>query len=89
MFHDCDLPVGPQNASLLKLNEDMHCHNKEPTPGAHIVFHNALFLTVQNIFVEVSADHPLRIDDTSGVREDNQHHLQFGAQHSCHFLSVR
>jgi len=30
---------------------------KNPPLGPHVVFHNALFLTVQNIFVEVSVDH--------------------------------
>jgi hypothetical protein len=30
---------------------------KNPPLGPHIIFHNALFLTVQNIFVEVSVDH--------------------------------
>jgi len=58
VFHDCDLLVGPQNASLIRLNEDGHCYDKKNPPlGPHNVFHNALFLTVQNIFVEVSADH--------------------------------
>ena len=57
MFHDSDLLVGPQNASLIRLNEDGHVMIKNPPLGPHIVFHNALFLTVQNIFVEVSVDH--------------------------------
>jgi hypothetical protein len=30
---------------------------KNPPLGSHIVFHNELFLTVQNIFVEASVDH--------------------------------
>jgi len=61
---------------------------QNPPLGPHTVFHNALFLTVQNIFVEVSVDHHSQCMIPS-VSEDNQHHLQFAAQHSCHFLSVR
>jgi hypothetical protein len=34
VFHHCDFLVGPQIASLIRLNEDVHRHDKAPTYGA-------------------------------------------------------
>jgi hypothetical protein len=66
-----------------------NCHDKEPTSGATYCLSQCTLPHSPERLCRSISWPQLITHDTFGVKEDNQHHLRFRAQHSCHFSSVR